>query len=78
MQNSKPSQDSWILVNHDYSWEEVVLNGMEALFPDDGNIPAQFNSSPSPRAFDAARLSDVCRGFRNSCERMDSHLQVMT
>jgi hypothetical protein len=76
MQSAKASADSWILVNHDYSWEEVVLNGMDALFPDDENILAQLKASPSSRAFDAARLSDVCRDFRNSCERMDSHLQV--
>jgi hypothetical protein len=72
---SSSNAEAWIVLNHDYSWEEVVLNGMDGWFIDD-DIPQPAALPPAPRAFDAARLSDVCRGFRSSLERMDSHLQV--
>jgi hypothetical protein len=80
MDNVKTSSnaESWIVLNHDYSWEEVVLNGMDGWFIDECNedLPQPADLPPAPRAFDSARLSDVCRGFRSSLERMDSHLQV--
>eukprot|EP00291_Cryptomonas_curvata_P030769 CAMPEP_0172213604 /NCGR_PEP_ID=MMETSP1050-20130122/37685_1 /TAXON_ID=233186 /ORGANISM="Cryptomonas curvata, Strain CCAP979/52" /LENGTH=165 /DNA_ID=CAMNT_0012894455 /DNA_START=246 /DNA_END=739 /DNA_ORIENTATION=- len=68
--------ESWIVLNHDYSWEEVVLNGMDGWFIDD-DIPQPAALPAAARPFDAARLSDVCRGFRSSLERMDSHLQAI-
>ncbi len=73
--NSSSNPESWIVLNHDYSWEEVVLNGMDGWFIDD-DIPQLAALPAAARPFDAARLSDVCRGFRSSLERMDSHLQV--